>query len=156
MRGWAIDHSTRRLSKCLLFFFSFQRLVEIKVWHFNQKPKITNIHSFPKLVCHKLLSSPTRRPYCVVGVSSSQYCDNCVRLGGVGGGLAIGKVYSWGINVLKKLLVQNRIKSLETLTTDISSGKEWQRVRRRVYAVTQPLFHTVNFVNCLKIYLTQH
>ena len=33
----------------------------------------------------------------VVGVSTSQYCDNCVRLGGVGGGLAIGKVDSWGI-----------------------------------------------------------
>ena len=32
----------------------------------------------------------------MVGVLSSQYCDNCVRLGGVGG-LAIGCVDSWGI-----------------------------------------------------------
>ena len=33
----------------------------------------------------------------MVGVSTSQYCDNCVRLRGGGGGLAIGKVDSWGI-----------------------------------------------------------
>ena len=33
----------------------------------------------------------------MVGVSTSQYCDNCVRLGGVSDDLAIGKVDSWGI-----------------------------------------------------------
>ena len=61
----------------------------------HPEKKVTYIRSFPKIVCHKLLASLTRRPYCVVGVSSPQYCKNCVRLGGVGSGLAIGKVDSW-------------------------------------------------------------
>ena len=98
MGGCAIHYSTIRLSKCVLFFFSFQWFVrEIKVWQFTQKPKVTNIHSFTKIVCHKLLPSLTRRPYCVVSVSTSQYCDNSVRLWGVSGGLAIRKVDSLGI-----------------------------------------------------------
>ena len=102
MRGCAIDYSTSRLSKCLLFFFffSFQRFVsEIKEWQFTQKPKETNIHCFPPKKFHKLLSPLTRRPYyrSVYQSSSLQSCDNCFRLGGVGGGLAIEKVYSRGI-----------------------------------------------------------